>query len=91
VKAWSLGDPYGWRFALGHSNRVRPNTAYDVPVTNVMPIINFKTHTPAAMQYLPFPMRVPGVTNIVSLSLGSEHVLALTGLTTATSILNTAR
>jgi len=170
VKAWSLMDPYGWRFGLGHSERVKKYTAYDVPLKNVvtiaaavntayavlsngtvmawggnfrgelgatprseveitaggrataqspipvlditdaidiaagdyhalavtrggqlwvwgynlyeqigieMPIINFKTHTPAAMQYLPFPVRVAGVTDVVAAAGGSSHSLAL--------------
>jgi alpha-tubulin suppressor-like RCC1 family protein len=170
AKGFSYGDPYGWRFGLGHSERVKPYTAYDMPLKNVvsvaagvnaayallsngtvmawggnprgelgatprsevevtaygratapsplpvlevtdvvdiaagdyhalavtrsghvwvwgydlyqqlgleMPIINFKTHTPAAMQYLPFPMRVPGLADVVSVAGGSTHSLAL--------------
>jgi alpha-tubulin suppressor-like RCC1 family protein len=42
-----------------------------------MPIINYKTHTPAAMQYLPFPVRVPGLTDVVSADGGAGHSLAL--------------
>lgn len=42
-----------------------------------MPIINFKTHTPAAMQYLPFPMRIPGLSDVVAVAGGSDHSLAL--------------
>jgi alpha-tubulin suppressor-like RCC1 family protein len=42
-----------------------------------MPIIQFKTHTPAAMQYLPFPLRVPGLRDVVAVAGGSQHSLAL--------------
>jgi alpha-tubulin suppressor-like RCC1 family protein len=42
-----------------------------------MPIINYKTRTPAAMQYLPFPVRVLGLTDVVSAAGGSGHSLAL--------------
>jgi alpha-tubulin suppressor-like RCC1 family protein len=170
VKAWSLMDPYGWRFGLGNSERVKKYTAYDVPLKNVvtiaagvnaayavlsngtvmawggnfrgelgatprseveitaggrataqspipvlditdaididagdyhalavtrggqlwvwgynlyeqlgieMPIINYKERTPAAMQYLPFPMRVAGLTGVVAAAGGGGHSLAL--------------
>jgi alpha-tubulin suppressor-like RCC1 family protein len=171
VKAWSLTEPYGWSFGLGHANRVpkytaftvpglrnvvamaaATNTAYallsngtimtwgsnargelgatpladvevsasgrgtalsPIPVLNIadaigiaagdyhalavtrsgqvyvwgydlydqlgieMPIIKFKTHTPAAMQYLPFPLRVPGLSDVVAVAGGSQHSLAL--------------
>jgi alpha-tubulin suppressor-like RCC1 family protein len=42
-----------------------------------MLVINFKTRTPAAMQYLPFPVRVPELTGVVSAAGGSRHSLAL--------------
>jgi alpha-tubulin suppressor-like RCC1 family protein len=42
-----------------------------------MPIIQFKTHTPAAMQYLPFPLRVPGLSDVVAVAAGEQHSLAL--------------
>jgi alpha-tubulin suppressor-like RCC1 family protein len=171
VKGWSLVDPYGWRFGLGHANRVPKYTAFTVPglrdvvamaaadntayallrngtimawggnfrgelgatpladvevsasgratalsplpVINIsdattiaagdyhalavtragevfvwgydlydqlgieMPIIQYKTHTPAAMQYLPFPLRVPGLNDVVAVAAGSTHSLAL--------------
>jgi alpha-tubulin suppressor-like RCC1 family protein len=42
-----------------------------------MPIINFKGRTPATMQYLPFPIRVPGLTDVVAVAGGADHSLAL--------------
>jgi alpha-tubulin suppressor-like RCC1 family protein len=42
-----------------------------------MPIINYKTRTPAEMQYLPFPMRVPGHTDVIAAAGGAAHSLAL--------------
>jgi alpha-tubulin suppressor-like RCC1 family protein len=171
VKGWSLLEPYGWRFGLGHANRVPKYTAFTVPnlrnvvamaaasntayallangtimawggnfrgelgatplaevevsaagratalsplpvldITNAigiaagdyhalavtragqvfvwgydlydqlgieMPIIKYKTHSPAAMQYLPFPLRVPGLNDVVAVAGGSQHSLAL--------------
>ena len=171
VKGWSLAEPYGWRFGLGHANRVPKYTAFTVPglrdvvamaaadntayallpngtimawggnfrgelgatpladvevsasgrgtalsplpVINIsdaiaiaagdyhalavtrggqvfvwgynlydqlgieMPIIKYKTHTPAAMQYLPFPLRVPGLSDVAAVAAGSQHSLAL--------------
>ena len=41
------------------------------------PIINFKTHTPAAMAYLPFPVRIPGLAGVTQVAAGSQHSLAL--------------
>ena len=31
VKGWSLAEPYGWMFGLGHANRVPKYTAFTVP------------------------------------------------------------
>lgn len=42
-----------------------------------MPVIKFKTHTPAAMTYVPFPVRVPDLTDVVAISAGRTHSLAL--------------
>jgi alpha-tubulin suppressor-like RCC1 family protein len=42
-----------------------------------MPIINYKTRTPGTMQYLPFPVRVPGLTDVVAAAGGDAHSLAL--------------
>ena len=42
-----------------------------------MPVIRYKTRSPAAMQYLPFPVRVPGLNDVVAVAGGSQHSLAL--------------
>jgi alpha-tubulin suppressor-like RCC1 family protein len=42
-----------------------------------MPIINFKAHLPGPMAYVPFPIRVPGLTGVSAIAAGSAHSLAL--------------
>jgi alpha-tubulin suppressor-like RCC1 family protein len=42
-----------------------------------LPVIKFKTHTPASMKYLVFPMRIPGLSDVAAISAGGEHSLAL--------------
>jgi alpha-tubulin suppressor-like RCC1 family protein len=42
-----------------------------------MPIINFKTRTAARMDYLPFPMAIPGLAEVTAVSAGDAHSLAL--------------
>ena len=42
-----------------------------------LPIIRFKTHDPSAMSFQPFPMRVPGLSNVVAISAGGNHSMAL--------------
>ncbi len=42
-----------------------------------LPIIKFKTHTPSAMTYVPFPVRIPNLTDVAAISAGREHSLAL--------------
>jgi alpha-tubulin suppressor-like RCC1 family protein len=42
-----------------------------------MPVIKYTSRTPAAMQYLPFPMRVPDLTGVVAAAGGATHSLAL--------------
>jgi alpha-tubulin suppressor-like RCC1 family protein len=42
-----------------------------------MPVIAFHTHAPAAMDYLPFPMQVPGLTDVAAIASGANHCLAL--------------
>ncbi len=42
-----------------------------------LPIINFKTHTPAAMNYVPFPVRVPDLGDVTAISAGRRFSLAL--------------
>jgi alpha-tubulin suppressor-like RCC1 family protein len=44
-----------------------------------LPVINFKTHTPAAMTYVPYPVRVPNLTDVTAISAGRRHSLALLG------------
>lgn len=41
------------------------------------PIINFKTRTPAAMSFVPFPVRISGLTDVVAIAAGRRHGLAL--------------
>ena len=42
-----------------------------------LPIINFKTHTPAAMTFVPFPVQIPGLTDIIAVAAGDDHSMAL--------------
>jgi alpha-tubulin suppressor-like RCC1 family protein len=42
-----------------------------------LPIINFKTRTPAAMSFVPFPVRIPGLTDVMAIGAGRRHGLAL--------------
>jgi alpha-tubulin suppressor-like RCC1 family protein len=42
-----------------------------------LPIIQFKTHKPAAMTYVTFPVPVPGLNNVVAVRAGADHSLAL--------------
>jgi alpha-tubulin suppressor-like RCC1 family protein len=42
-----------------------------------LPVINFKTHTAGAMTYVPFPVRVPGLTDVAAITAGRSHSLAL--------------
>jgi alpha-tubulin suppressor-like RCC1 family protein len=41
------------------------------------PIINFKTHTPAAMTFVPFPVQIPGLTDVIAVAAGDDHSMAL--------------
>jgi alpha-tubulin suppressor-like RCC1 family protein len=41
------------------------------------PVINFKTHTPADMDYVPFPIQIPGLTNVKAVAAGAAYSLAL--------------
>lgn len=41
------------------------------------PVINFKTRTPAPMSFVPFPVRIPGLTDVIAISAGRRHCLAL--------------
>ncbi len=42
-----------------------------------LPIINFRTRTPSAMTYVPFPVRVPDLGDVIAISAGRAHSLAL--------------
>ena len=42
-----------------------------------LPIINFKTHTPSAMTFVPYPVQIPGLTNVVAVRAGSDYGMAL--------------
>ena len=59
------GSVYAWGRALLGQLGIGPR-----------PIINFKTHTPAAMRVLPFPVHVPDLTSVTAISAGRAHSLA---------------
>ncbi len=42
-----------------------------------LPVVNFRTHTPDRMTYVPFPVRVPDLADVVAISAGEMHSLAL--------------
>ena len=42
-----------------------------------MPVINFRTSTPAALTYMPVPVRVPDLGDVTAISAGSNQSLAL--------------
>jgi alpha-tubulin suppressor-like RCC1 family protein len=42
-----------------------------------LPVIDFKTRTPSPMSYVPFPVRVPNLADVVAISAGPSHALAL--------------
>ncbi|MGE0362517.1 MAG: RCC1 domain-containing protein [Vicinamibacterales bacterium] len=42
-----------------------------------MPVIQFKTRAPAAMPYVPFPVPVPGLSDVAAISASGRHSLAL--------------
>jgi alpha-tubulin suppressor-like RCC1 family protein len=42
-----------------------------------LPIIKFRTHTPAAMRYVPFPVKIPGLADVIAVAAGFDHSLAL--------------
>ncbi|MGE0464785.1 MAG: RCC1 domain-containing protein [Vicinamibacterales bacterium] len=42
-----------------------------------LPVIRFKTRTPSAMPYVPFPVRLPGLADVAGISAGSTHSLAV--------------
>jgi len=42
-----------------------------------LPVINFKTRTPEAMAYVPFPVQVPGLDGVTAIAAGNNFSLAL--------------
>ncbi len=42
-----------------------------------LPIISFKTRTPSAMPFVPFPMRLSDLSDVTAISAGGSHSLAL--------------
>ncbi|HYN10569.1 MAG TPA: hypothetical protein VES67_24510 [Vicinamibacterales bacterium] len=42
-----------------------------------LPVINFRTRSPSALNYMPFPVRVPNLADVVAISAGARHSLAL--------------
>jgi alpha-tubulin suppressor-like RCC1 family protein len=42
-----------------------------------MPVIRFRTRTPSAMPYMPFPVEIPGLSGVAAISAGYSHSLAL--------------
>ena len=42
-----------------------------------LPVIRFKTHDPGAMSFVPFPIPIPGLTDVVAISAGADHSMAL--------------
>jgi alpha-tubulin suppressor-like RCC1 family protein len=41
------------------------------------PVIQFKSHTAAAMDYVPFPIEIPGLTGVIGVAAGLQHSFAL--------------
>jgi alpha-tubulin suppressor-like RCC1 family protein len=60
------GTAWAWGYNIGMQLGISP-----------MPIIRFKTHTPAAMDYLPFPMPIPGLSDVAAVAGGFDHSMAL--------------
>ena len=42
-----------------------------------MPVINYKTRSARAENFMPFPVRVPDLTDVRAISAGNMHSLAL--------------
>lgn len=42
-----------------------------------LPVINYRTRTPTTENYVPFPVRLPSLRDVVAISAGSRHSLAL--------------
>ncbi len=42
-----------------------------------LPVIKFRTRSPSALNYMPFPVRIPDLGDVVAISAGNRHSLAL--------------
>lgn len=42
-----------------------------------LPVITFRTRSPSAMRYMPYPVAVPGLSGVAAISAGYSHSLAL--------------
>lgn len=42
-----------------------------------MPIVNFTNHSPSALTFVPYPLRIPELTGVVAVACGVQHSLAL--------------
>lgn len=65
--------------ALGRDGTIRAWGRGDKGQLGVgpLPVINFKTRTPAAMTFVPFPMPVPDLSGVTAIAAGPAHSLAL--------------
>jgi alpha-tubulin suppressor-like RCC1 family protein len=75
------GSQYGFGLALTRDGRVFAwgNNRFGRLGIGPMPVVNFKTHTPAPMTYMAYPVPVPGLSNVKAIAVGHEHALALLG------------
>lgn len=60
------GSVFTWGYNLAGQLGVHPR-----------PVINFRTHTPASMAYVPFPIRIPGLSRVKGVAAGHDYSLAL--------------
>jgi len=76
VQVASIGDHAlaltrrGTVWAWGHNNEGQLGIGD-------MPVIDFRTRSPSAMNFLPFPMTIPGLTDVTAIAAGASHSLAL--------------
>jgi alpha-tubulin suppressor-like RCC1 family protein len=42
-----------------------------------MPVVNFKTHTPGPMNFVPFPVRIPDLSDVIAVGAGQRFSMAL--------------
>lgn len=60
------GEVYSWGYTL-----------YSQLGIGEPPVIKYKDRTPGTMAYVPFPMKIPGLTGVTQVAAGSRHGLAL--------------